>query len=152
MIAGLNAVSNASNLHESLSCQVYDKTTTHPPVPDETSTHPPVPNESTTHPPIPDEITHPPVPKSLVSLESTSSSDGPSFDDSIEYPVVGRDDILRACGAKHTKIDELIRSSPAPQVGKEPVRLKTRSVIPLFCPDPPATTSFDGLVSTECHC
>ena len=108
VIAGLNAVSNAANQHVS--------------------------NESSSSAPLP-------LIKALTLPESTLSSlsaDAPSFDDSVEYPVVGRDDIMRARGG--VTDDRSQNAGP----GKGSVGHRKRAVIPCFCPDPLATSSFDG--------
>ena len=84
-----------------------------------------------------------------------SSTDVPSFDDSIEYPVVGRDDILRACVARAVGKDvasSVPRSSSGDRQvannGSEKRRGAARGngkrrVDACFCPDPAFTISFE---------
>ena len=69
-----------------------------------------------------------------------SASDAPSFDDSVEYPVVGRDGILRACGVRN---DEENRRAGDASEGKKADAGKKRIAVVHFSPDPDFTVTFE---------
>ena len=81
------------------------------------------------------------LPLSDADASSTrSASDAPSFDDSVEYPVVGRDGILRACGVRN---DEENRRAGDASEGKKADAGKKRIAVVHFSPDPDFTVTFE---------
>ena len=113
VIAGLNAVSNAANSHNS-GCGGGEATSGRR-----------------------RRICRP---VSATDADSTRSADAPSFDDSVEYPVVGRDGILRACGVRG---GEENRRAGDKAEGKKVDEDKKRVAVVHFSPDPDFTVTFE---------